>query len=253
MGQRRSTTSLAYRDLRAAIIWGTAGSSSRARRRRTARIQPLHPSGVHRLEQEGFVAALGQGKSDVSSLHRLTLDGGKLFSIVGHLGGLAARMAASLPRPAPRTRCRVACLGRRRWQRGTQATTSIGRTWAWSDPGVLTLHRAGKPQSRRLYSARQCLLDHDTRFRQGTRSDRACYCGGATQMPPSACGGDELAQRSQAPPTDRHRTARRAGSWRWQTERGCGEKRGKRKDVSYATRKRSTFDVRPNPTYVQCI
>ena len=58
-------------------------------------------SALHRLQQEGFVASVGRAGDQRLIVTPLTRgDGREVFLIVGHLEGLAAREAASLPADA---------------------------------------------------------------------------------------------------------------------------------------------------------
>ena len=53
---------------------------------------------LHRLEQEGFVTSHGTGRERRLLVAPLTMhDGHEVFTIVGHLEGLAVREAAELP------------------------------------------------------------------------------------------------------------------------------------------------------------
>lgn len=57
-------------------------------------------SALQRLQQEGYIQALGRGKESRLSVAPLTHDDSReLFSIVGELEGLAARWSAALPAP----------------------------------------------------------------------------------------------------------------------------------------------------------
>ena len=164
--EARDNISRAYRDLRSAIIWGHVppGSliSERAVADRLGFSRTPVRSALHRLEQEGFVAALGQGRERRLIAAPLTVDDGQeLFSIVGHLEGLAARMAAALP--APRRRSLVvelralnrALAGGRGHVRDAShyfdLDLAFHRTYVEGvvGPRLLTLHRAIKPQSER--------------------------------------------------------------------------------------------------------
>jgi len=119
-------------------------------------------SALHRLEQEGFVASYGAGRERRLIVAPLTMhDGQEVFTIVGHLEGLAARAAAALP--APRRRALILQL---RAVNEALATHSRKRGSATRffdldiefhrlyveevvGPRLLTLHRAIKPQSER--------------------------------------------------------------------------------------------------------
>jgi DNA-binding GntR family transcriptional regulator len=169
--------SLAYRDLRAAILWGQVppGSliSERAVAERLGLSRTPVRSALHRLEQEGFITAHGRGRERRLIAAPLTLaDGQELLSIVGHLEGLAARTAALLPPPRRRslvTELRAlnrALGGGRSHARDTghyfDLDLAFHRAYVEGvvGPRLLTLHRAIKPQSERytrLYAS--ILLD----------------------------------------------------------------------------------------------
>jgi DNA-binding GntR family transcriptional regulator len=93
-----------YQELRALIVAGQLPPGARISERSVvARLgssrTPIR-SALHRLHQEGFVASVGRAGD-----HRLVVtpltqrDGRELFLIEGHLEGLAAREAATLPEP----------------------------------------------------------------------------------------------------------------------------------------------------------
>jgi DNA-binding GntR family transcriptional regulator len=57
-------------------------------------------SALHRLQQEGFVSSVGRGRDQRLIIAPVTAkDGQEVFLVVGHLEGLAARVAATLPTP----------------------------------------------------------------------------------------------------------------------------------------------------------
>lgn len=158
--------SRAYQELRRIIVWGQLPPGSRISERIVGERLKLSRtpvrSALHRLEQEGFIAANGAGRERRLIVAPLTMhDGQEVFTIVGHLEGLAARAAAELP--APRRKALVAKL---RAVNATLATQSRrkGSATLFFDldiefhrlyveevvgPRLLTLHRAIKPQSER--------------------------------------------------------------------------------------------------------
>lgn len=94
--------SVVYQELRALIVSGQLPPGARiAERAVVARMglsrTPVR-SALHRLQQEGFVASVGRAGDQRLIVTPLTqYDGRELLLIVGHLEGLAAREAASLP------------------------------------------------------------------------------------------------------------------------------------------------------------
>jgi DNA-binding GntR family transcriptional regulator len=109
-GVKRSTThepldnvTRVYRELRALIISGQLPAGSRIAERAVVTRMGLSRtpvrSALHRLQQEGFVASVGRAGDQRLIVTPLTQDDGReVFLIIGHLEGLAAREAASLPR-----------------------------------------------------------------------------------------------------------------------------------------------------------
>lgn len=102
-GQRRvDNVSHVYQKVRALIVSGQLPPGARiAERAMVARMglsrTPVR-SALHRLQQEGFIASVGRAGDQRLIVTPLTqLDGKELFLIVGHLEGLAAREAATLP------------------------------------------------------------------------------------------------------------------------------------------------------------
>lgn len=91
-----------YNELRTLIIAGQLPPGARvAERAVVARMgmsrTPVR-SALHRLQQEGLVASVGRAGDQRLIVTPLTRgDGHEVFLIVGHLEGLAARQAASLP------------------------------------------------------------------------------------------------------------------------------------------------------------
>lgn len=96
---RGDRVSEAYWTLRDLIVWGKLAPGTRiiesevASRLEISRT-PVR-SALHRLEQEGFVQAQGEGRQSRLSVTPLTReDADELFGIVGEVEGLAARFAA---------------------------------------------------------------------------------------------------------------------------------------------------------------
>lgn len=164
---RLDHVSSAYQELRRIIVWGQLPPGARVSERTIA--ERLHlsrtpvRSALHRLEQEGFVAGLGTGRERRLVVAPLTVDDGlEVFTIVGHLEGLAVRTAAALP--APRRKALVAklravndALAKQATRKGHNATRffeldiEFHRLYVEGvvGPRLLTLHRAIKPQSER--------------------------------------------------------------------------------------------------------
>lgn len=153
-----------YHELRSLIVRGQLPPGSRIAERVIAERLGLSRtpvrSALHRLEQEGLVTSSGRERR--LFVAPLTLDDGQeVYFIVGHLEGLAARMAASLPtarRKALAGRLRelnreLAMESRRRKDsaRVFDLDLEFHRSFVEGvvGPRLLTLHRAIKPQSER--------------------------------------------------------------------------------------------------------
>jgi DNA-binding GntR family transcriptional regulator len=156
----------AYEELRHIIVWGQLAPGSRISERIVADRLGLSRtpvrSALHRLEQEGFVTAIGRDRERRLIVAPLTMsDGQEVYSIVGHLEGLAARIAAGLP-----AQRRSEIVARLRQVNGELAERARGggdatdffeldiefhRSYVEGvvGPRLLTLHRAIKPQSDR--------------------------------------------------------------------------------------------------------
>jgi DNA-binding GntR family transcriptional regulator len=164
--QRQDHVSRAYEELRRIIVWGQLPPGSRISERIIADRLKLSRtpvrSALHRLEQEGFVASTGVGRERRLIVAPLTMhDGQEVFTIVGHLEGLAARTAAELP--APRRKALVLQLRAVNDMLATQSRKKGNATRFFDldiefhrlyveevvGPRLLTLHRAIKPQSER--------------------------------------------------------------------------------------------------------
>ena len=158
--------SRAYHDLRLVIVGGQLPPGSRISERILAQRLGLSRtpvrSALHRLEQEGFVSALGHGRERRLIVAPLTMiDGQEVMDIVGHLEGLAARTAAVLP--ATRRRDIVRRLREVNAQLANESRKPGDATRFFEldiefhsryvegvvGPRLLTLHRAIKPQSDR--------------------------------------------------------------------------------------------------------
>ena len=163
---RLDHVSRAYEELRRIIVWGQLPPGARISERTIA--DRLHlsrtpvRSALHRLEQEGFVSAVGTGRDRRLIVAPLTVDDGiEVFTIVGHLEGLAARTAARLPAPrrnalAARLRAVNDALAREAKKKGNphrffELDIEFHGLYVEDvvGPRVLTLHRAIKPQSER--------------------------------------------------------------------------------------------------------
>ncbi|MDB4916677.1 MAG: GntR family transcriptional regulator [Gemmatimonadetes bacterium] len=119
-------------------------------------------SALHRLEQEGFVAANGLGRERRLIVAPLTMDDGReVMFIVGHLEGLAARTAALLPAPRRREIARNLREINTELAEESKRAGDADRFFELDHvfhnryidgvvgPRLLTLHRAIKPQSDR--------------------------------------------------------------------------------------------------------
>jgi DNA-binding GntR family transcriptional regulator len=158
--------SRAYQQLRHTIVWGQLPPGARISERVVADRLGLSRtpvrSALHRLEQEGFVASYGRGRERRLIVAPLTMaDSQEVYHIVGHLEGLAARTAATLPKHE-----RDAIVRRLRevndeLEAQTRKTGDAARFFdldiefhrsyveGVAGPRLLTLHRAIKPQSDR--------------------------------------------------------------------------------------------------------
>jgi DNA-binding GntR family transcriptional regulator len=155
-----------YNELRALIISGQLPPGARiAERAVVARMglsrTPVR-SALHRLHQEGFVASVGRSGDQRLIVTPLTReDGREVFLIVGHLEGLAASEAASLPTGKRRELVKKLREVNRQLADAARGKASPGRlfdldlrfheTYVEGIAGarVIALHRAIKPQSER--------------------------------------------------------------------------------------------------------
>jgi len=172
-GERVDNVTRAYQTLRLVIVSGQLPPGSRISERIVAERLGLSRtpvrSALHRLEQEGFVTAEGRGRERRLFVAPLTMeDGCEVMFIVGHLEGLAARTAASLPtarrreivRSLREANAELAAESRRPGD--SDRCFEIDHTFhsryveGVVGPRLLTLHRAIKPQSdrySRLYAS----------------------------------------------------------------------------------------------------
>jgi len=164
--QPTDNVSRVYNELRALIVSGQLPPGARvAERAVVARMglsrTPVR-SALHRLQQEGFVASVGRAGDQRLIVTPLTRgDGHEVFLVVGHLEGLAAHQAASLP-----TDRRLKLVQRLRavnkeLARASRAKASPSRLFdldvafhetyveGVAGPRVVALHRAIKPQCER--------------------------------------------------------------------------------------------------------
>lgn len=155
-----------YRQLRELIVTGQLPPGARiAERAVVARMgssrTPVR-SALHRLQQEGFVASVGRSGDQRLIVTPLTQrDGRDLFVIVGHLEGLAAREAATLPEARRKTVVRrlreinkqlgVEARHRRSPARIFELDMEFHRAYVDDvvGPRLRTLHRSTKPQIER--------------------------------------------------------------------------------------------------------
>jgi DNA-binding GntR family transcriptional regulator len=163
---RSDHVSRAYQELRGLIIWGQLPPGARIAERAVADRLGLSRtpvrSALHRLQQEGFVASYGRGRDQRLIVTPLTQDDGReVILIVGHLEGLAARTAATLPTPQRRAIvARLRELNRElaaesRHRRAVTRIFDLDQAFhrAYVEdvvgPRLLALHNAIKPQIER--------------------------------------------------------------------------------------------------------
>jgi len=162
----RDNVSRVYTELRALIISGQLPPGARiAERAVVARMglsrTPVR-SALHRLQQEGFVASVGRAGDQRLIVTPLTRgDGREVFLVVGHLEGLAAREAASLPTDRRRKLVHKLRAVNRELAAAARAKATPSRLFdldlafhaayveGVAGPRVVALHRAIKPQSER--------------------------------------------------------------------------------------------------------
>jgi len=157
-----------YQQLRQLIVNGQLPPGARiAERAVVARLglsrTPVR-SALHRLQQEGFVASVGRAGDQRLIVTPLTQnDGRELFMIVGHLEGLAAREAATLPDAERRElvkllRARNKALAVAARERGGGSAARVmeldedfhrGYVDGVVGPRLRALHRSTKPQIER--------------------------------------------------------------------------------------------------------
>jgi DNA-binding GntR family transcriptional regulator len=155
-----------YHELRALIISGQLPPGARiAERAVVARMglsrTPVR-SALHRLQQEGFVASVGRAGDQRLIVTPLTRgDGREVFLVVGHLEGLAAREAASLPPERRKKLVQELRAVNRELAKASRAKAAPGKLFdldlefhqtyveGIAGPRVVALHRAIKPQSER--------------------------------------------------------------------------------------------------------
>jgi DNA-binding GntR family transcriptional regulator len=165
-GETLDQVSRVYHELRALIVAGQLPPGARiAERAVVARMglsrTPVR-SALHRLQQEGFVASVGRAGDQRLIVTPLTRgDGREVFLVVGHLEGLAAREAASLPAArrkklvqqlrAVNRELAAASRGKAVPSRLFDLDLKFHSTYVENvaGPRVVALHRAIKPQSER--------------------------------------------------------------------------------------------------------
>jgi len=156
-----------YHELRALIISGQLPPGARVAERavvaRTGLSRTPIRSALHRLQQEGFVASVGRAGDQRLIVTPLTReDGREVFLIVGHLEGLAASEAASLPGDRRRELVRrLRDVNRQLAEAARDKRVVPSRLFDLDllfhqtyvegvvGPRVVGLHRAIKPQSER--------------------------------------------------------------------------------------------------------
>jgi DNA-binding GntR family transcriptional regulator len=163
---RLDSVSRVYQELRGLIVWGQLPPGARIAERAVAERlgvsrTPVR-SALHRLQQEGFVNSVGSGRDQRLIISPVTArDGREVFLVVGHLEGLAARIAATLSVPRRREvarrmrECNRAMEAESR--RGGDAARifdldlQVHRTYVEGvvGPRLAALHEAIKPQCER--------------------------------------------------------------------------------------------------------
>lgn len=163
---RQDHISRVYHELRGLIVRGQLAPGARIAERAVgerlgASRTPVR-SALHRLQQEGFVSPDGRGRDQRLIVAPVTKDDGEeLFIVVGHLEGLAARLAARLP--AAQRKAIVAHMRALNREMAAQSRKrrDVARVFdldlefhrAYVDdvagPRLLALHRAIKPQCER--------------------------------------------------------------------------------------------------------
>jgi DNA-binding GntR family transcriptional regulator len=162
---RSDTVSRVYEELRGLIVWGHLPPGARIAERAVAERLGLSRtpvrSALHRLQQEGFVSSVGRGQDQRLIVAPLTQDDGReIILIVGHLEGLAAHTAATLPdarrkqivaRLREINRELAAESKRREFTRIFDLDQAFHRAYVEDvvGPRLLALHRSIKPQIER--------------------------------------------------------------------------------------------------------
>lgn len=196
---RKDNVSIVYDELRGLIVWGQLPPGARIAERAVAERLGLSRtpvrSALHRLQQEGFVASVGRGADQRLIVAPLTAeDGHEVFLIVGHLEGLAARLAAGLPKPRRDELVRRLRALNRDLEVESKRQIGITKIFdldmdfhaayveAVAGPRVVALHRAIKPQTERyvrLYVSTlldelpKSVKEHDVIIRAIARGDGA--------------------------------------------------------------------------------
>ena len=159
-----------FHQLRELIVWGQLPPGARIAERAVAEQMGVSRtpvrSALHRLQQEGFVTAAGTGREQRLMVAPMTQnDGEELYLMIGHLEGLAARVASKLPLPrrkelAMRMRATnrelAAALKRRNDVRLVfELDLEFHRLFVEDvvGPRMLALHRSIKPQIERYARA----------------------------------------------------------------------------------------------------
>lgn len=200
---RSDSVSRTYQALRALIISGQLPPGGRIAERGVADRFGLSRtpvrSALHRLQQEGFVASYGRNGEQRLVVTPLTQDDGReIMLIVGHLEGLAARLAAALP--AERRAKVVRRLRQLNREMAAESRRRVGVTRIFDldeafhstyvddvvSPRLRALHHAIKPQVERysrLYISAlvdelpTSVREHDAIIRAIARGDPAAAQG----------------------------------------------------------------------------
>jgi DNA-binding GntR family transcriptional regulator len=167
---RDDNASRVFRELRELIVWGQLPPGARITERTVAERlgvsrTPVR-SALHRLQQDGFITSSGNGTEQRLIVAPMTReDGQELYLMVGHVEGLASRLAAMLP--ATERKALVARLRavNRELDTALRVLRELSRVFdldlefhrvfveAVAGPRMLALHRAIKPQIERYARA----------------------------------------------------------------------------------------------------
>ena len=159
-----------FQQLRELIVWGQLPPGARIAERGVAEQMGVSRtpvrSALHRLQQEGFVTSVGSDGDQRLIVAPMTQsDGEELYFMVGHLEGLAARLAAKMPLPRRRELVARLRATNRELAAAMKARIDVRLVFDLDlefhrlfvenvvGPRMLALHRAIKPQIERYARA----------------------------------------------------------------------------------------------------